>query len=141
MSATTDPQTNPASSRRLIGAALGLVLVVAAAPFLRTAMAAQPAGDAAAAVETAGVGQNATTTDPAIWVNPQDAARSLILGANGKGGLGVYDLAGLEQTQTGATSAPVTGVDTRNGIVRGGSPVSVATAVGEGGVKHGLMHF
>ena len=40
--------TTVASSRRTLGAALGLVLVVAAAPFLRSASAAQPTGDATA---------------------------------------------------------------------------------------------
>ena len=40
-----------------------------------------------------------------------------------------------------SNSATISGVDTRNGFMLGGSPVSVATAVGEGGVRHGLMHF
>jgi len=141
MSATARPQTTPATSRRLIGAALGFVLVVAAAPFLRSASAAQPAGDAAAAAETAEVSNNATTNDPAIWVNPTDPAKSLLLGANGTDGLGVYDLAGAKVAQTEVNTAQVTGVDTRNGFTLGGSAVSVATAVGEGGLKHGLMHF
>jgi myo-inositol-hexaphosphate 3-phosphohydrolase len=140
MPATTRSQT-PASPRRLIGAALGLVLVVAAAPFLRSASAAQPAGDAAASVETAAVSNGATTNDPAIWVNPQDPTKSLILGANSADGLVTYDLAGAKVAQTEVASAPVTGVDTRNGFMFGGMPVSVATAVGEGGLKHGLMHF
>jgi 3-phytase len=34
--------------------------------------------------------------DPAICVDPQDPARTLILGTDKKGGLGVYDLAGRE---------------------------------------------
>ena len=141
MFATTRSQTNPASSRRLLGAALGFVLVVAAAPFLNSASAAQPAGDATASAETAEVGNGATSNDPAIWINPQDPAKSLVLGANGAGGLGVYDLAGAEVAQTGVNAAPVTGVDTRNNFMLGGVPVSVATAVGEGGAKHGLLHF
>ena len=142
MPAPSRPQSTPASSRRLLGVALGLVLVAAAVPFLFSpASAAQPPTDAAAAAETAPVSANGVTTnDAAIWANPQDATRSLILGGNGTDGLGVYDLAGVKQDQTEVTAAAVTGVDTRDGFVLAGSPVSVATAVGAGG-QHGLMHF
>ncbi|TMO79632.1 phytase, partial [Pseudoalteromonas ruthenica] len=34
--------------------------------------------------------------DPAIWVNPHNAAKSLILGTDKRRGLMVYDLAGKE---------------------------------------------
>jgi len=34
--------------------------------------------------------------DPAIWVNPTDPSKSLVYGANKKGGLAVYDLKGGE---------------------------------------------
>ena len=77
--------TTTAKSRRTVGAALGLMLVVAAAPFLNSASAAQPTGDASAVAETAPVSTKTPpvkTVDPAIWVNPQDATKSLILGAN-----------------------------------------------------------
>jgi myo-inositol-hexaphosphate 3-phosphohydrolase len=135
MPATTRSQTSPASPRRLIGAALGLVLVVAAAPFLRSADAAQPDGDARAAVETDPVSaKTVKTADPAIWVNPQNPASSLIFGANNDDGLTVYNMAGVKQTQTGAASAAVTGVDTRNNVAVGGPPASVVIAVGDDGV-------
>ncbi|WP_250459390.1 phytase [Microbulbifer litoralis] len=41
--------------------------------------------------------------DPAIWINPQDASRSLILGTDKKSGLNVYDLSGrlLQQLSVG----------------------------------------
>ena len=117
------------------------MLVVAAAPFLNSASAAQPAGDATAVAETAEVTPRPPSVDPALWVNPQDPTKSMILAANGTDGLGVYDMAGAKVAQTGVNSAAISGVDTRNGFTLGGSPVSVATAVGEGGVKHGLMHF
>lgn len=50
-----------------------------------------------AVLETApmtGLGDRAD--DPAIWVNPDNAARSLILGTNKQEGLHVYDLQGAE---------------------------------------------
>jgi myo-inositol-hexaphosphate 3-phosphohydrolase len=138
MSATRS-QT-PASPRRLIGAALGVVLVVGAAPFLRSADAAQPTGDAVAAAETVPVGASGTANDTAVWVNPQDATKAFVLGANGVDGLGVYDLAGAAIDQAGLTAANVTGVDTRDGFTLGGSAISLVTAVGDGG-DNGMMHF
>jgi 3-phytase len=41
-------------------------------------------------------GGDADADDPAIWVNPRDKARSLVLGTAKNGGLRVYDLAGRE---------------------------------------------
>jgi myo-inositol-hexaphosphate 3-phosphohydrolase len=140
MSATRS-KTTPASPRRLIGAALGVVLVVAAAPFL--ASAAQPAGDALATAETDAVSaKTVKTADPAIWVNPQNPANSLLLGANNADGLTVYNMAGAKQAQTGAVAAAVTGVDTRNNVTVAGAPASVAIAVGDdGAAPHGSAHI
>jgi myo-inositol-hexaphosphate 3-phosphohydrolase len=137
MSATR-PHTIPTASRRTIGAALGLALVVAAAPFLTPANAAQPTGDTAtAAAESAATSaKTVKTVDPAVWVNPQDPTRSLVLGANSADGLTVYDLTGAKQAESGITAVAVTGVDTRNGFVLGGSATSVATSVGDG-----VVHF
>jgi myo-inositol-hexaphosphate 3-phosphohydrolase len=121
------------------------VLLVAGAPFLRSASAAQPTGDAAASVETTPVSVQTTpvkTADPAIWVNPTDATKSLVLGANGADGLGVYDLTGAKQTQAGVAAAAVTGVDTRNNVTVAGAPASVAIAVGDDGkAPHGAAHL
>jgi myo-inositol-hexaphosphate 3-phosphohydrolase len=140
MPATPRSQTSPASSRRLIGAALGLVLVVAAAPFFSTANAAQPAGDATAAAET-DVVTGANASDPAIWVNPQDATKSLIFGADDTR-LVTYDMTWKLKAQSGLPSTGVagdfTGVDARNAVTPTGatSAISVATAVG-----NGKLHF
>lgn len=47
--------------------------------------------------ETVGMGADGDAADdPAIWVNPNNAAKSLILGANKDQGLYVYNLAGEE---------------------------------------------
>ena len=138
MPATTRSLTIPASSRRPIAAALGLVLVVAAAPFLRPASAAQPTGDATAAAETAAV-TGANGVDPAIWVNPVDASKSMIFGADDVR-LVTYDMTGAVKAQaalpTGTTAGDFTGVDTRNGVMVNGVATSVAAAVG-----NGMLHF
>ncbi|HEY0400364.1 MAG TPA: phytase, partial [Acidimicrobiia bacterium] len=134
----TRSQTIPAASRRTIGAALGLVLVVAAAPFLRPASAAQPTTDATASFETTPVAATAgvKSNDPAVWVNPTDPAKSLILGANDDG-LAAYDLAGVKQAQAAipATAPAMSSVDTRNNVTVAGAPASVAMSVGAGAAR------
>ena len=62
-----------------------------------------------AAVETPALfddeaGGDADADDPAIWVNPADRARSLVIGTAKNGGLRVYDLSGRE-VQSIATPA------------------------------------
>ncbi|WP_084421242.1 phytase [Henriciella litoralis] len=42
------------------------------------------------------IGTGDRADDPAIWINPQDASKSLILGTNKDEGLHVYDLSGKE---------------------------------------------
>jgi myo-inositol-hexaphosphate 3-phosphohydrolase/ribosomal protein L24E len=135
----THSQTTLAARRRTIGAALGLVLVVAAAPFLRSASAAQPTTDATASFETTPVAVKTPavkTNDPAIWVNPTDPAKSLILGANDDG-LAAYDLAGVKQAQAAipATAPAMSSVDTRNNVTVAGAPASVAMSVGAGAAR------
>ncbi len=59
-------------------------------------LAAEPFAIAVpATVETAGTGGDAD--DPAIWVNPDDPAQSLILGTDKQGGLFVFGLDGAER--------------------------------------------
>src|SRR5688572_3330014 len=71
--------------------------------------------------------------DPAIWVHPTAAERSLILGANKKDGLEVYGLDGHRQTSVGAGLMP-NNVDVRYGIEVGGRTrdIAVATVRGTG---------
>jgi 3-phytase len=73
--------------------------VIIAASRARSGNAAVP--ESAADVTVAPRGQTEPTTmagdridDPAIWIHPTDADRSLILGTDKKGGLNVYDLDG-----------------------------------------------
>ncbi|MEW6472525.1 MAG: phytase [Actinomycetota bacterium] len=135
MSGTPRSQKNPATSRRLAGAALGLTLVVAAAPFFTSANAAQPTSDIAPApVETETI-TGAKATDPALWINPTDPTKSMIIGANDNR-LSTYGLDGkVLEAGTAAAAEDFTSVDTRDGFSLGGSPVSLAAAVGNGIVR------
>ncbi|HYH51412.1 MAG TPA: phytase [Acidimicrobiia bacterium] len=132
MSATARPHKTP---RRLVGAALGLTLVVAAAPFFSSANAAQPASELAPpALETEVIG-GANATDPALWVHPTDPAQSMIIGADNVR-LSTYDMSGAVLVEGAAAAAnDFTSVDTRNGVTLGGAPVSIATAVGNHTVR------
>ena len=126
---------NPRSPRRLAGAALGLTLVVAAAPFFSSANAAQPTSDLAPApVETAVIA-GSKAVDPALWINPTDPTKSMIIGANDTQ-LSTYDMNGAVLA-AGTAGAPesFTGVDTRDGFSLGGSQVSIATTVGNGVIR------
>lgn len=64
--------------------------------------------------------------DPAIWVHPSDPAQSLVIGANKKLGLEVYDLAGkrLQVLPDGRMN----NVDVRDGFPLGGTRVSIVAA-------------
>lgn len=66
--------------------------------------------------------------DPAIWVNPADAAQSLIIGTDKQagGGLGVYGLDGVQLQYV--PFGKLNNVDLRDGFVLGGVPTTLVTA-------------
>ena len=64
--------------------------------------------------------------DPAIWMNPADAAQSLIIGANKKLGLEVYDLSG-RRIQT-LPDGRMNNVDLRDGFPFDGQRVPLVAA-------------
>lgn len=79
-------------------------------------------------------GGNASGDDPAIWVNPKDSTKSIVIATAKEGGLRVYDLADEEIQAIPATPAPrADGVDGRYnnvdiayGLEFGGRTVDVA---------------
>ena len=78
-------------------------------------------------MQTAPVAQTGDAADdPAIWVNPQDASQSRILGSNKKQGLLVYDLDG-RQTQF-LPSGRLNNVDVRQDLRFGGERFDLALA-------------
>lgn len=64
--------------------------------------------------------------DPAIWIHPQDASASLVIGTNKQRGLVVYDLQGrlVQELETGLPN----NVDLRQNVSLNGSLVDVAIA-------------
>ena len=64
--------------------------------------------------------------DPAIWINPQDASRSLILGTNKRQGLFVYTLDGQQVQQLDV--GRVNNVDVRYGARWAGELMDLAAA-------------
>ena len=95
-----------------------------------------PVATVKATVETepvASVGDAAD--DPAVWIHPEDATRSLILGTDKQAGLYVYNLAGdVEQF---LPAGKVNNVDVRYGFELGdGSVVDIAVATNR---SHGTL--
>jgi 3-phytase len=83
--------------------------------------------DVKATAETAPVGNAGDAADdPAIWVNPADPAKSLVIGTNKQRGLNVYDLAGKELQFL--PDGRMNNVDLRDGFPLGGRKVTLVTA-------------
>lgn len=65
--------------------------------------------------------------DPAVWLHPEDSAKSLVLGTDKKSGLYVYDLAG--EVQQFLPAGKVNNVDVRYGFeLNDGDVVDIAVA-------------
>ena len=64
--------------------------------------------------------------DPAIWVNPNDPAQSVIIGTDKRGGLAVYELNG-KQIQY-LPDGQMDNVDLRDGFKLDGQTVAIVTA-------------
>jgi 3-phytase len=78
------------------------------------------------AVETAALPSDAD--DPAVWINPDDPARSLVIGTNkvqGTGGLYVFGLDGAVRQVISPLDRP-NNVDVEYGLRVGGEPVDIA---------------
>ena len=80
-----------------------------------------------AVVETEPVrGRGDAADDPAIWIHPDDASLSLILGTDKRRGLSVYDLSGREVQFL--PRGRVNNVDLRQGAAMAGGPVTLVAA-------------
>jgi 3-phytase len=88
----------------------------------------QPTGDAGPTVETVPVASRGDAADdPAIWRNPDDPGRSIVIGNDKGGALEVYDLSGARiQRLAGGFYG---NVDTRSGFVTVTGTVDIAVAV------------
>lgn len=101
-----------------VAVALGLLAGCSPAP---------PPSDIRAALATDPVTDD--PDDPAIWVNPADPARSLILGTNKaaapRGALVVFGLDGKTRQTIGALDRP-NNVDVEYGLLMPGGPIDIA---------------
>lgn len=80
-----------------------------------------------AVVETEPVrGEGDAADDPAIWIHPHDASRSLVLGTDKRQGLSVYDLSGREVQFL--PRGRVNNVDLRQGVTMARGPATLAVA-------------
>ncbi|WP_407690778.1 phytase [Saccharothrix syringae] len=108
------------------------MFVTALVPLL---LAAAPAADGVVvpvaqtqsfADDPAGVPANADADDPAVWVHPRSAGRSVVLGTLKEGGLAAFDLSGRTLGRYPAPAAPTPGAMPgryNNVDVLGGVPV------------------
>ena len=118
------------SNFALLAAAFFVPLAsVPATPPLQSAQPPVPHAvvDVHAAIETVPVETGGDAADdPAIWVNPKDPARSVIIGTNKQRGLQVYALDGslLQDVPEGRMN----NVDLRAGFSLGGREVVLVTA-------------
>jgi myo-inositol-hexaphosphate 3-phosphohydrolase len=103
-------------------------------------LAQGPTHTATAIVETQPADATGDTVDDAaIWVNPTDAAASLVIGSNHKEStVEVYDLYGkrLQRLETRGTN----NIDSRPGFPLGGGQVDLVGVAG-GGTRSGRMTF
>jgi 3-phytase len=124
--------TKKTIARDLGVAALALVTSIHAANAGNLEAPSSPAGTPAPAavvevsahIETAPV-PNAgdAADDPAIWVHPSEPSKSLIIGSDKLGGIGVYDMSGRQLQYVPA--GKINNVDLRKGFKLGGREVAI----------------
>jgi myo-inositol-hexaphosphate 3-phosphohydrolase len=111
--------------------AIVIALAVALTGLLQPARAVPPTGDATPTAETAPVSAgNTAANDVAIWVNPADPSRSVVIGTDTTAGLEGYNLSGSRLWKLAASPAPHS-VDMRRGFSLSGQPVDVVATLGD----------
>ena len=119
---------NAEAARLILGLSLVVLLAACAAPEPPPAVTEMGGTDAVVPVlitEKSAV----DTDDPAIWVNPEDPAKSLILGTDKGGSIFVFDLEGKiipEKNVTGM--GRMNNIDVAYGFPLGGEVVDIALA-------------
>jgi 3-phytase len=85
-----------------------------------------PAREATATGETDPIPPGGDADDPAIWLHPDELARSTIIGTDKLGGLAVYDLKGNQLQYL--PDGDLNNVDLREGLRVGGRSATLVTA-------------
>jgi 3-phytase len=123
--------------QRTTGIAALVALTTLAAGFPAYA-AERPPRHITATVETPSLfddeaGGDADADDPAIWINPADRGRSLVIGTAKNGGLRVYDLNGREiQSIATPEGGRFNNVDVLSGFKLGTKKVDIAVVTDRG---------
>jgi 3-phytase len=68
--------------------------------------------------------------DVAVWVNPADRGGSLVIGADKRGAIELYDLGGKRVQRVARPAGTTTGVDLRDGFALGGKTVTLVATGG-----------
>jgi len=122
-------RARPAIVVLALGAAVTVVAACSEGPRAADpqSLAAAAASSITAVVETEPVPHaDDAADDPAIWVNPEDPARSTVIGTDKDGGLAVYDLDGQELQYL--PDGLMNNVDLRDGFPLGDEEVTLVTA-------------
>jgi len=93
-------------------------------------LAAEPVVTVSPVVTTGATGKKSligNADDPAVWIHPDDPARSVVIGSDKDEGLWVWDLEGRE-LQHMPLKTPVNNVDLRCGFRLGGDLVDIVAA-------------
>jgi 3-phytase len=118
--------------------ALALIFLVAAPVCQAADNSALPVLRPRADLQTAPVPHGGDAADdPAIWIHPTNAANSLILGTDKRGGLVVYDMEG-KPLQTASPDCRPDNVDVLYGFPLGGKKTDLAVAACRGHKSVGL---
>lgn len=131
-------------SRRSVSFAVVIVGAVAAVGFAKKPAATRPVDPPKVTIQVTARGQTEPVAevgdaadDPAIWVHPDDPAKSLILGTDKKDGLNVYDLDGRLLSTASKGTRP-NNVDVIYGFPLNGKPVDLAVAGCRAATSHGV---
>jgi 3-phytase len=116
-----------------LGLAAALVMAALTSGSALATAAGDPVQSIPAGSETTPVGHSGDAADdPAIWVDRQDASRSLILGDDKKGALETYNLDGTRHQRVTTSVVAWGNVDVRSGVRIGTRTLDIAAAINGG---------
>ncbi len=108
-----------------------LLLLLSACPTTRQPQVAAPTTEPPAVTPVVVTEKTAVDSDdPAIWIHPDDPAKSLVLGTDKGGSIFVFDLDGAiltDRTFTG-TGGRMNNIDVEYGLKLGGETIDIAVA-------------
>lgn len=135
----TARQRSASTRRYALDPSLAIILAMGAAA--TAGDGSQPVLSPSAAVQSEPVPHEGDAADdPAIWIHPDDPARSLVLGTDKKGGLNVFDLDGRRLQVVSDGSEP-NNVDVLFGVATPDGPIDLAVAGTRAEGRRGLSFW